>query len=176
MQLKQSAILLSALTLGACGGSGGNAPPPVANAAPQLAAIGKQTLTANGPGTPIALNLSDDRTAVGALSLSVSSSNISLVPDAGVVLGTAGALRQLTITPLPDEFGVTTISVSATDSEGLSTTRSFDVTVAPQSLSLLGFARDELGLAVDDGVPLPINAVEFVQDADEDAFDDLFDL
>ena len=65
--------------------------------------------------------------------VTATSSNPSLVPDANVVVGGEGAGRTLTITPLPDQFGVTTISVVVAESAepgALSSTNTFLLTVA----------------------------------------------
>jgi hypothetical protein len=80
--------------------------------------------------------VTDDRTAPDLLQVLVTSSNTSLFPPANVTLSgftvTNRALEvNLRLTPRADQSGQATITVTATDRAGLSTTRFFFVTVTP---------------------------------------------
>ena len=54
----------------------------------------------------------------GGLTLTGTSSNPTLVPNANLVFGGSGASRTLTITPAANQRGMTTITVSASDTTG----------------------------------------------------------
>lgn len=61
--------------------------------------------------------------------LSGSSSNTTLVPDSAIVFGGSGSSRTVTVTPAAGKTGVATITVSATDAEGLAVSATFTLTV-----------------------------------------------
>jgi hypothetical protein len=85
------------------------------NDAPTVADIGDQ-LIAQSTSTPaIAFTLTDPDTAVATLTVTGSSSNQTLVPNANIVLGGSGASRTVTITPVSGLTGSATITVSASD-------------------------------------------------------------
>jgi hypothetical protein len=71
------------------------------------------------------------------------SSNDSLVPDASVVVGGSGQNRTVTVTPVLNESGTTTITLSADDGNGGTDTETFVLTVV-----------DQQPIAVDDSVDL----------------------
>lgn len=76
--------------------------------------------------------VSDDLTPSGNLTVTGSSSNQSLVADSGILFGTSGSNRTVTVTPLANRSGKVTISVTVTDDAGLSTTKSFELNILPQ--------------------------------------------
>jgi YVTN family beta-propeller protein len=118
------------LRLSYMGGSGNDVVlTMLADVAPSLTGPSDRTILANTTFGPEPFTVGDDWTAPAALIVSASSSNHALVPDANVVPGGSGADRTLTITPLPDTSGVTTITVAVEDEQGQVTTRSFDLTV-----------------------------------------------
>jgi subtilisin family serine protease len=73
--------------------------------------------------TPIVVNFTvgDVETPVGSLIVSSTSSNPSLVPDANIVNGGSGAGRNITITPVTDQFGTAIISVTVNDGSATKT-------------------------------------------------------
>ncbi|BCS31774.1 hypothetical protein TBR22_A09780 [Luteitalea sp. TBR-22] len=77
---------------------------------------------------PIAFTVADAEGA-GALSLTGSSSNTALVPNGNIVFGGAGASRTITVTPAAGQAGTATITVRATDPDGLWATAAFALTV-----------------------------------------------
>lgn len=98
------------------------------NDAPTLASIPDQT-TAEDAATPmISLTLADVDTAAANLTLSGTSSSLALVPNANIVFGGSGANRTVRVTPLANQFGTSTITVTASDG-ALSATRTFQLTV-----------------------------------------------
>src|SRR2546426_6482513 len=79
---------------------------------------------------PLTVTVSDVDNAVTDLVLTGSSSNITLVPNANIVLtGTSGS-RTMTVTPAQDQNGTATITVTVTDPSGLTGTANFTLTVA----------------------------------------------
>jgi VCBS repeat-containing protein len=64
------------------------------------------------------------------LTLSGSSSNDTLVPDANVVVGGSAANPTVTITPAPNQSGTSTITLTVSDGNGGTASDSFTLTVA----------------------------------------------
>ena len=94
--------------------------------APSISAIGNQISVTNVPITALAFTVND---AEGdPLTLSSTFSNPGLISS--VTLGGSGANRTVTITPVADTAGISTISVIATDGFN-SVTQSFAVTFTP---------------------------------------------
>jgi hypothetical protein len=73
--------------------------------------------------------IGDVETPVSALLVEGRSSNPALVPDGNLVFGGAGANRTVTITPLADQFGSATITITVTDGHGAATSDTFLLTV-----------------------------------------------
>jgi hypothetical protein len=63
----------------------------------------------------IGFTVGDIETAAGSLTVTVSSSNTGLVPNANLVLGGSGANRTLTVTPADNQSGTATITVTVSD-------------------------------------------------------------
>lgn len=98
--------------------------------APSISNIPNQMTHTNVPAGPITFTVSDGESSPGSLTLTKSSSNTSLVPDDNIAFGGGGSNRTVTVTPLPDTSGVTTITVTVSD--GLQTaTDTFVLTVSP---------------------------------------------
>src|SRR4051812_5568927 len=100
------------------------------NTPPSISDIQDQATNEDVSAGPIPFTVDDGETAPGTLSLSAVSSNPGLVPNSSVVFGGSGRDRILTITPAPNQFGNTTITVTVND--GLATASdSFVFTVNP---------------------------------------------
>lgn len=102
-----------------------------ANSAPSLSTISNQTTLEDTPTQPIAFTVSDGETPVANLQVTAASSNLALVPSAGLTLGGSGTNRTITLTPARDQFGMTTVTLIVRDAEGLAATNRFDLTVTP---------------------------------------------
>ncbi len=76
--------------------------------------------------------VTDIGTPLTALTLSVTSSNAALVPPTGIsaISLVQGIAAQFTITPVADQVGTTTITFTATDPGGMTSTDTFVLTVA----------------------------------------------
>ena len=76
----------------------------------------------------IPFTVSDVDTAIGNLTVSGSSSNATLVPNANIVFGGSGANRTVNVTPAPDQSGVAEIALTVSDGK-LEATEAFSLTV-----------------------------------------------
>lgn len=99
------------------------------NDAPTITAIADQTLAEDTASGAIAFTIGDVESAVGSLTLSVWSSDESLVSDGDLLLGGSGASRTLSFTPVANaRGGPITIHVRVSDGSA-STDTSFQVTL-----------------------------------------------
>ncbi len=96
---------------------------------PTISAISAQSTSEDGS-TTVPFTIDDDETPVGSLIVSATSSNAALLPDVNILVGGSGANRTLTLTPLPNQSGASTITVTVNDG-GLQATRTFQFTVGP---------------------------------------------
>ncbi|HEY5624440.1 MAG TPA: hypothetical protein VIV14_11825 [Gammaproteobacteria bacterium] len=165
MNKKLLTTLCSVLVLAAC--SNNDRPP---NRPPTIGTIADQSITANQQSAPIGFTVADE--APSALGFQVVSDNSAVVPDGAIVVGGAVTNRSLTITPTTDVLGDAFVTVIATDFAGLSASSTFLLTVAPEQQALQAFTRATFA-APANGEPVPINAIEFNDDAANDDFADL---
>ena len=136
------------------------------NLPPSIFGISDLTIPEDTTGN-LTLYITDDRTELSALRVQANSSNTNVVSSAGVKLSgftnTAQGLRvNMSVTPLPDRAGETTITVMATDRGGLTTSRFFVVTVTPVNdpPSVTVAAESLLALAGAATPPLAVSAVD----------------
>jgi subtilisin-like proprotein convertase family protein len=128
------------------------------NDAPTISNIADLAINEDGATGAIAFTIGDIETAAGSLSVSGTSSNTALVPNANIVFGGSGASRTVTVTPVANQNGSCTISINVSD--GTSTTNdTFILTVNPvndapsftkganQVASISGGARNIVGWA-----------------------------
>ena len=85
------------------------------NSPPSISAIANQTINEDAVAGPISFTVSDSITPATLLTVTGSSSNKTLVPDTNLVFGGSGANRILTVTPAPNQFGTSIITVAVTD-------------------------------------------------------------
>ncbi len=101
-----------------------------ANDVPTISPIANQSTPANTPTPPILFDVRDVETPAGNLTVTATSGNTTLVPNANIVLGGSGTNRALVITPAAGQSGSALITVSVSD--GLASTNSpFTLTVTP---------------------------------------------
>jgi len=136
---------------------GGNAAlnPPVLSTLPTQR-------TSAGVATPaLALTVADGETPVADLVLNGVSGNETLVPSANITFGGSGSDRTVTVQPAVGQQGIARIALTVRDTDGNSSSRSFDLIVGEPSLS-----------GVADLVTLPgnpTNLVVQVKDTESDA-------
>ena len=85
------------------------------NDAPTISNIADQSTPENTAKANIAFTVGDTETAAGSLTVSGSSSNTTLVPNANITFGGSGASRTVTVTPAANQNGTTTITVTVSD-------------------------------------------------------------
>ncbi len=98
--------------------------------APTVSGIEDQILSAGASTGGLAFTVADDATAASALTVTGTSSNITLVPNANIVLGGSGANRTVTVTPAAGQSGSADIELWVSDGT-LATPIRFTVTVLP---------------------------------------------
>src|SRR5262249_50969015 len=98
------------------------------NAPPTITRISNLTIVANQAGS-VEFQVDDDQTPAGQLIVSAVSSSPTLIPNANLILSGSGTKRVLNILPGSGQVGVAKITVTVTDSAGVTQTASFQVTV-----------------------------------------------
>ncbi|HXG49157.1 MAG TPA: Ig-like domain-containing protein, partial [Methylomirabilota bacterium] len=98
------------------------------NTAPAMTAIADVTIDEDGVASAVGFSISDRETAADALIVSASSSNVELLPLDRIALGGSGHVRHVTLRPVPERSGTSTISLTVSDGS-LTATRTFVVTV-----------------------------------------------
>ncbi len=111
-------------------GSSTPPPPPLTNTPPIIAAIAGTNALENSAVT-VPVTIGDAETPAGSLGLVATSSNVALVPNASITPGGGGSNRTLTLVPVANQSGNSTITVIVTDAGGLSATNSLMLTVTP---------------------------------------------
>jgi FG-GAP repeat len=103
----------------------------VANAAPTISPISDlSVLSTSKTAGPVNFTVGDDTDAAGTLGLTFTTSDGTVVPASSIVLGGTGANRTVSFINLPGGPGATTITLTVTDSAGLTSSSSFNVNVA----------------------------------------------
>lgn len=109
------------------GGALPDGPPPGGNIAPTISAIEDRSLSVNSS-LVVEFAIDDLETSPNFLTLNGESSNEDLVPISSIAFGGSGSNRTATITPAPNTFGSSEISIRVSD--GISSaTSQFTVTV-----------------------------------------------
>lgn len=79
--------------------------------------------------------VADDLTAAGSIIVGVSSGDQTLLPDANLSVANSNGAVTLTMIPVAGQSGSVLVTVVATDEGGLSTTKTFTLTVNPAATS-----------------------------------------
>lgn len=103
---------------------------------PTISGIADQSTPVNTTTPAIPFTIGDAQTAASNLVLTVISSNPGLVPTNNIVFGGSDTNRTITLTPLADQMGTATITVTVIDGDGMSTNDSFVLTVSPAQLTV----------------------------------------
>lgn len=100
----------------------------VVNAPPSISVIPDQTIDEDHVRAAIPFTVSDAETPATSLTVTRSSSNTSLVPDANIVLGGSGGNRTVTVTPATNQNGSAIITLTVSDGD-LTASTTFTLTV-----------------------------------------------
>jgi hypothetical protein len=139
------------------------------NDAPTISVIADQTIVQGHATAAMPFTIGDVDTSAAQLLVSATSSNSTLVPTSGIVLGGANAARLLTLTPAPHEHGTATITIVVSDGDAL-TSRQFTLTVQPPPTYYLAegatgaFFDMDLLIANPNDAPAPIGITFFKED------------
>ena len=99
------------------------------NTAPTISTVAPQTVNEDTATGSLAVTVGDVETAAGLLTLVASSSNTALVPVANITLGGSGAARTVAVTPVANQNGIATVTLTVTDGSGATAFSTFLVTV-----------------------------------------------
>jgi hypothetical protein len=99
------------------------------NDTPTISEIADLSIIENSSTSPVPFVIGDLESLGSNLTVTATSSNVTLVPNANIVLGGSDANRTIKLTPVPGESGATTITVTVTDEGGLRATETFLLTV-----------------------------------------------
>jgi hypothetical protein len=164
-----------ALALAACGG-GGSSPAPApapANTAPRITGLANQMVNQDTSTGAIAFTVSDVESGAGAVTVTASSSDPSIIAQDAIVLTGTGASRSIEVVPAEDATGSANVAVTATDPQGLSNIVTFGVTVRAVEQSVAAFTATTFAIP-EEGDQQTVRGITFVQDADDPAtFDPL---
>jgi hypothetical protein len=101
------------------------------NDPPTISAITNQTVDEDLPAGPIPFTVSDPETPANQLTVTATSNNQTLIPNANITLSGTGTVRTITVMPAANQSGgPVAITISASDGT-VTTTRKFDVTIRP---------------------------------------------
>lgn len=114
-----------------------------ANTPPTITAIADLSINKNTNTGALAFTIGDATTPAASLTLTKSSNNTTLVPNANIVFGGSGASRTVTVTPATNQIGTAVITIGVNDGSA-TTSVTFTLTVndtaptAPSGLTMAG--------------------------------------
>lgn len=138
-------VVLGAVVAAIAGCSGGSsnggedpgAPPAAVNTAPKISGLpSDHGIEQDSSSGPIAFEISDAESAASTVRVSVASSDPALIATEAIQLAGNGGAREILLTPVDGANGKSTVTISATDSAGVSTTQAMEVTVTSEQRSL----------------------------------------
>ena len=100
------------------------------NDAPTMSILNNQTINEDSSLTSLHVSINDEDTNVDKIEISSTSSNTDLVPNKNIDIGKTGENRSIMITPLANQTGMTTITLTASDGSKTSSA-SFVLTISP---------------------------------------------
>ncbi|HZI61741.1 MAG TPA: Ig-like domain-containing protein, partial [Pyrinomonadaceae bacterium] len=112
----------------------------------------------------VGFNIGDDTGSLIA-SVTATSSNTTLVPNANLVITGSGGSRNLQVSPATNQTGITTITVTVTATNGRTAVDTFDLTV--NAVTDAPVANND-SYSTDEDTPLVVNAASGVLSNDTD--------
>ena len=88
------------------------------NNAPTISAISDQTIEEDATLSPVSFTVSDAETSASSLTVTATSDDQTLVPDANITLGGSDGNRTIEVSPASNESGTATITVTVDDTSG----------------------------------------------------------
>ncbi|QTN30773.1 hypothetical protein HZ994_11475 [Akkermansiaceae bacterium] len=85
------------------------------NLPPTISSIGNRSIPVDTSSGEIPFTIGDSQTSPASLILTQSSSNTALVPEENIVFGGSGAERTVSITPVANQVGDSTITITVSD-------------------------------------------------------------
>lgn len=154
-------VTLAAMALGltACGGSDSG------SGGPTISTLMSQSTNQDTPTMAQSFTVNDSNNLNG-LTLSVGSSDTTVVPADNIVLSGSGATRSVVVTPREDATGVAVISINAMDAQGRTAQAAFRVTVNAVTASFKDLAFTAYGKQSND-MAVDVRGKTYTQDADD---------
>jgi hypothetical protein len=123
------------------------------NGLPTISSIVNQILCATGTPNPVNFVVGDLETQLANLSISVTSSNTTLLPVSNISFSGTTASRTMNYTTVSGVFGSSTVTITVNDMNGGITTEMFDIIVSPNLIAT------SVGTpSLQDGTPLTIDS------------------
>ncbi|MBL0311303.1 MAG: tandem-95 repeat protein [Holophagaceae bacterium] len=97
----------------------------VTNTPPTISDIPNQSTLKDIPVNNLGFSIGDAETNANLLTVTGSSNNQTLLPDANITFGGSGASRTITLVPAADQTGSATVTVTVTDGAGDTATDTF---------------------------------------------------
>jgi YVTN family beta-propeller protein len=137
------------------------------NDAPTITPVAPQSVPENMPLDPVTFTVADVESDAANLTVTATSSNQAIVPDANLVLGGSGATRTIAAMPLVGVRGETTITLTVSDGSA-STSTTFTLTVAERTYYLAegatgAFFDTDILLANPNATAAPV-AIKFLKE------------
>ena len=136
--------------------------PQPPNILPTISNVPDTTVPFNGSGSPFTFLVNDAETPAAALVVTATTSNPTLLPLSGIVLGGTGATRTVTIIPAAGQFGSAVVTLTVTDAAGGTVSDTFTVTVLPPVVLPPTVRRIAVGAGAGGGPRVQVYALEGV--------------
>jgi hypothetical protein len=141
---------------------------PAANTAPVILNLADLTTNQDTVVGPVSFNVGDNESNPSELTVTVRSSDTTLVPTDAVTLSGAGGVRQLTVTPAEELSGTATLTLAVRDPQGLTTEKAISVVVRTVPGSIRTTTTGAFSKGENDPATT-VNGITFAQDADDPA-------
>jgi gliding motility-associated-like protein len=135
--------------------------------------IADQTVNEDNPTAALAFTLSDPDTPVGALTLTGTSDNTALVPNANIVFAGSGGSRTVTVTPVSNQSGTAVITVTVNDGTN-DTPTSFQLNVT--AVNDAPVIADQIPVSTNEEQPFDVEFSDLVVTDPDNTYPDDFTL
>ncbi len=129
------------------------------NGKPSISPVADQISVDSAP-VSIAFTVGDFETAPAQLVVQASSSNQAVLSNSGIQLGGSGESRTLTLTPVANQLGASTVTLTVRDEGGLTASTSFQLTVKSNTPPVIAAVPDQVASQGVLEIPLTIGDSE----------------